>query len=105
VRFRPSSRLNTELTLSYDDVDLANGAFTAVVSRLRVGYALSTRAFADAFVQYNSVDHRIATNVRFNFIHRPLSDIFVVFTEDRPTLSNTDSNRVLSIKYTHLLPF
>jgi hypothetical protein len=105
ARVRPNARLNTEVTLSQDDVDLPGGAFRATVSRLRFGYAMSTRAFLDAFLQYNSEDRHVTSNIRFNVIHRPLSDIFVVYTEDRPTFAGTDTNRVLSLKYTHLLAF
>jgi hypothetical protein len=37
----------------------------------------------DALVQHNSLDDALVTNVRFNFIHRPGSDLFLVFTEER----------------------
>jgi hypothetical protein len=30
---------------------------------------------ADGFVQYNNVTRQISSNIRFDFIHRPLSDI------------------------------
>ncbi len=105
ARVRPNARLNAEVSFARDDVNLATGAFIATVSRLRVGYAFSTRAFVDAFVQYNSEDRRVSTNVRFNLIHRPLSDIFVVYTEDRPTYGRAETNRVLVLKYSHLLAF
>lgn len=104
ARYRPSARFNTELTFAQDDVTLPGGAFLARVARLRLGYAFTTHAFLDAFLQYNSEDRTVASNIRFNLIHRPLSDIFVVFTENRPTYAAA-SNRVLSVKYTHLLPF
>jgi hypothetical protein len=105
ARFRANARVGAELTFARDVVELQGGSFTATVSRLRVGYAVSTRAFLDAFVQYNSQDRRVSSNVRFNLIHRPLSDIFVVYTEERPTLSSLDTNKTLSVKYTHLLAF
>jgi hypothetical protein len=105
ARYRPNARLGAEVSLARDDVDLPGGAFTALVTRLRLGYALSTTAFLDAFIQYNNQDRRVATNVRFNIIHRPLSDIFVVFNEDRPTFDGALPNRALSLKYTHLIAF
>ena len=105
ARVRPNARLNAEVSFARDDVDLATGAFIATVSRLRVNYAFSTRAFVDAFVQYNSEDRRVSTNVRFNLIHRPLSDIFVVYTEDRPTYGRAETSHVLVLKYSHLLAF
>jgi hypothetical protein len=48
-----------------------------------VGWAFSTRLFARAYVQYNSLDDKWITNLRVNFIHRPGSDIFVVFNDDQ----------------------
>jgi hypothetical protein len=34
-------------------------------------------------VQYNSLDEYFSSNLRINFIHRPGSDLFLVFTEER----------------------
>ena len=36
----------------------------------------TTTAFLNALIQYNSDTHQWTSNVRFNIIHRPLSDIF-----------------------------
>ncbi len=105
AKFRPSARLSSELSLTTDKVELREGAFRTLVSRLRAGYAINTQAFLDAFVQYNNQDRRLVTNVRLNIIHHPLSDIFVVYTEDRPTDAVLQPHRVLSVKYTHLLAF
>ena len=62
---------------------LPGGAFTADVSSLRAVYAFTTRLFVSALVQHNSLDHKLVTNLRLGFIHRPGSDLFVVFNEDR----------------------
>jgi hypothetical protein len=59
------------------------GGFTAEVSSARVVYAFTTRLFVSALVQHNSLDRKLVTNLRLNFIHRPGSDLFVVFNEDR----------------------
>ena len=85
--------LNNNLTLSvgsnlalafgygYNHVDVPNGSFTAHLASLRLSYAFSTRLVANALLQYNSLDNRISTNFRLNFVHRPGSDLFVVFNE------------------------
>ena len=38
---------------------------------------------AGRLVQHNSLDRKLVTNLRLGFIHRPGSDLFVVFNEDR----------------------
>jgi hypothetical protein len=68
-------------------------------------YALSTSFFASAFVQYNSSADEVITNVRFNLIHAPLSDVFLVYSERRNTRTNTLLDRVLTAKMTKLFAF
>jgi hypothetical protein len=69
-------------TWTVSRADLPDGGFTAHVVGLRFGWAFSTRLFARAYVQYNSLDDKWITNVRLNFIHRPGSDIYVVLNDD-----------------------
>jgi len=46
-------------------------------------------------------------NVRFDLIHRPLSDLFVVYNEQQLTdqLTPVNTGRGLIVKYTHMLAF
>jgi hypothetical protein len=73
------------LSLGYtrDDVRLPAGSLGANLFSLRVDWALSTRLTAFALVQYNDLEHRFQGNLRLNFIHRPGSDLYVVFNEER----------------------
>ena len=57
----------------------------------------------NAFVQYNGEADSWLSNVRFNLIHRPLSDIYVVWNETR--LPGSSPQRALLMKYTHLIAF
>jgi hypothetical protein len=86
-------------------VDVPNGDFTADISSLRVSYSFSTRLFLNALVQYNSLARDFSTNLRFNFIHRPGSDLFIVFTENRGDDERvwTLSDRGLVMKLTYLM--
>jgi hypothetical protein len=77
------SHLEVGPTWTVSRAHLPGGAFTAHVLGIRVGWAFSTRLSARAYVQYNSLDDKWITNLRFNFIHRPGSDIFVVFNDDQ----------------------
>ena len=59
----------------------------------------------NTFVQYNTAARTLATNIRYRFIHHPLSDFFIVYNESRGIDGNTAKYRVVSLKLTHLLNF
>ncbi len=83
LRVAVGSHLEAGPTWTVSRADLPGGAFTAHVLGLRVGWAFSTRLFARADVQYNSLDDKWITNLRLNFIHRPGSDVYVVVNDDQ----------------------
>ncbi len=72
-----------EVGFLYNDVDLPQGSFTVDISSLRASYSFSTKLSTNVLLQHNSLDNEISANVRLNFIHRPGSDFFVAFTENR----------------------
>ena len=72
---------------------------------MRAAAAFSPKMFLEAFVQYNTAAETISSNVRYRFIHHPLSDFFVVYTELRPTEGDDETLRNVSLKLTHLLNF
>ncbi len=82
LRVAGGPHLEVGPTWTFSRADLPGGAFTAHVLGLRFGWAFSTRLFARAYVQYNSLDDKWVTNLRLNFIHRPGSDIYIVFNDD-----------------------
>jgi hypothetical protein len=68
---------------THNHVDLPGGHFDANLASLRLGWSFSTHLAVNALVQYNSLTKKLLTNLRLNFIHRPGSDLYVVFNEDR----------------------
>jgi hypothetical protein len=100
-------RLTLTAGFNRNAVTLPAGEFTADVSFLRGTYAFSTRFTTDALIQYNSLERRVLSNVRLNLIHRPGSDLFVVFTEDRGRDGDLDrvTQRGLVSKVTYLVRF
>ena len=85
VRFRPNYHFTAELSWDYDDISLPSGDFTTNLVNTRLLYAFNPRTFLNALIQYNSTVGEIESNIRFNFIHRPLSDVFLVYNEVRAT--------------------
>ncbi|MGE3189420.1 MAG: DUF5916 domain-containing protein [Vicinamibacterales bacterium] len=110
-RVRVNRNLAATLTVSHDAIDLPDQAsFSTTLASLRVDASFSTRMFLSAFVQYNSVTRQLASNIRYDFIHHPLSDLFLVYNDSRfvdlarPTALQVPT-RALVLKYTHLLAF
>lgn len=86
-------------------IDLGDGAFSAKIYQGRVEYAYSTELFGSGFVQYNGVTDELITNIRLDYIHAPLSDLFLVYTERRNTATGGVLDRRFTVKLTRLWSF
>ena len=104
---RVSSRFSTELQYNRNDVKMPWGDFVVNLSTLRVDYTFSPRMTVRSLAQYNTSSHEISNNVRFNFIYRPGSDIYVVYNDLSQTGLPADifgrKDRQLVVKATYLL--
>jgi hypothetical protein len=107
VVFRPSYHLSFDTALQRNDISLPFPMHDFVTNLVtsRVGYAFNTRTFLDTLLQYNTDLKQFSANVRFDLIHRPLSDLFVVYNEQQQTNRDLTSGRGLILKYTHMLAF
>jgi hypothetical protein len=102
-------RLNASIVHNINHVDLPGGSFKADLTGLKVDYSFNPRMFLSGFLQYNRDTERWITNVRFRVIHRPLSDIFVVYTDDNPVGTPRpgapEQFRAFLFKYTRAIEF
>jgi hypothetical protein len=109
VTVRPSFHLTLDLALQRNDITLPAPYHDFVTNLVtsRAGYAFNTKTFFDTLLQYNTDLKQFSANLRFDVIHRPLSDLFIVYNEqqltDQPTPEN--AGRGLIVKYTHMLAF
>jgi len=103
--WRANYRLNFSLDASHNDVSLPNGSFLTDVIGGRVRYFYNTVLFAGAYVQYNSASELLVTNIRVNWMHSPLSDLFLVYTERRDIGNNEVLDRVVTAKFTKSVAF
>jgi hypothetical protein len=94
VLFRPSYHLTFDTAIQRNDIHLPFPMHDFVTNLVtsRIGYAFNTRTFLDTLVQYNTDLKQFSANVRFDLIHRPLSDLFVVYNEQRLTDEPTPIN-------------
>ena len=107
VVYRPSYHLSFDTALRQNDISLPFPLhdFVTTLVTSRVGYAFNTRTFLDTLLQYNTDLRQFSANVRFDLIHRPLSDLFVVYNEQQFTNQPIPSGRGIIVKYTHMLAF
>ena len=103
--FRPNERLNASVNVQFNDIDLAGGSFVSKLVTSRVNYNFNTKMFVNALLQYNTDSRQWSSNLRFNIIHRPLSDFFLVYNERRDERSGSLINRALVAKMTYLVAF
>jgi hypothetical protein len=102
---RLAGRLNASVTESRNQIRLAAGRYTTDLITARVEYGFSTAAFVNALVQYNTDAREWSSNLRFNIIHRPLSDIYLVFNERRDTHTGDLVDRAFVAKMTYMVAF
>jgi hypothetical protein len=103
----PSPSLAVTGGFDRNRVEVPSGSFVADITTLRAVWALSTRVTTNALVQYNSLSEDVIANVRFNVIHRPGSDVYLVFTEARGVEGDrwALADRGLVLKLTYLARF
>jgi Domain of unknown function (DUF5916) len=105
---RPSYKFRTTLGVAHTsaDLDLPDASFTKTFWTSRTNYSFNEDMFIDALIQYNPGSELVNSNVRFNLIHSPLSDVFVVWNEQRfETGEGIRPGRSLTIKVTKMLAF
>ena len=108
MQFRPSAHIRLEASAQHNELELGGSSFTADLVSAQIRYAKDTRMFFMGFLQFNEATDELITNLRFNLIHAPLSDVFLVYTERRalaPGIVDHVLDRGLTLKVTKLLAF
>jgi hypothetical protein len=107
TRLARGAHFGLHMGFSHHRVTLPLGSFVADVASIRAVYAFSSRLVATGLLQRNSLDGTLVTNLRLNFIHRPGSDLFVVFNEEWGDAApgRRVTGRGLAVKLTYLARF
>jgi hypothetical protein len=103
-----TSRLSIEPGISFNWVDLPTDRFTATLVSTRATFSFTPRMLTAALIQYNSTSNLVTTNVRFRWEYRPLSELFIVYSDGRDTLTPGGPNllnRGVTVKLTRLFRF
>jgi hypothetical protein len=103
--FRMNQHLNVSLSDQINDIELGSGAYVTHLLTGRVNVYFTTKMFVNALVQYNTDTNQWSSNVRLDIIHRPLSDIYLVYNERRDYRSGDLISRAIIAKMTYLFAF
>ena len=105
LALKPDYHLNIDLSYTRNRIRLAGGSFTTNLLGTRVLYAVSSKMFFNAFLQYNTDSDQLSTTSASISFTIHLSDLFVVYTDRRDTLSNRIIDRAFVVKFTQLFNF
>ena len=101
-------QLSVEPSVSLNWINLPQGNFTTEVVSARTTFTLTPRMFVAALLQFNSGTDSLGTNLRFRWEYQPGSELFVVYTDERDTLTPRFpilENRAFVVKITRLFRF
>jgi hypothetical protein len=102
-RFQPY--VNLSMNFNYTDMDLG-GAFDRTRFFLvgpKVDITFTDKIFWSTFVQYNEQIQNLNINSRFQWRYQPVSDIYLVYTDNYFTGNWNGRNRAIVLKMTYWL--
>jgi len=83
-------------------VKFPDAEVNADVYTLKIKYNHSVKFLNTLYFQYNDADKKLVTNFRMNFIHAPLSDLFIVYSNISDLEGEEKDNGMISLKFTKL---
>jgi hypothetical protein len=110
LTFQPSHefRVGLKVQRTAGELETPLADFVTAIWTVRANYSFTTNMFLDSLVQYDAARSLFNANVRFNLIHRPLSDLFVVYNEEQftaPDDPEIPAGRGLIVKFTRMFSF
>ena len=108
-RVEVTPQLSLEPGMSLNWVDLPGGDFTTTLVTTRATYTMTPLMFVSTLIQYNSDTNGLSTNLRLRWEYQPGSELFIVYNEQRDTLTPNKypelENRAFIVKVNRLFSF
>lgn len=100
-RFQPYGSI--AVTASYNNISLPEPYNSAelVLIGPKLDITFTDKLFLTTFVQYNDQIDNLNTNIRFQWRFAPVSDLFIVYTDNSYTGDFTNKNRGIVIKLSY----
>ncbi len=100
LRFRQGDKFNAAFTYMYNRFNLPVGDFTANVFISQLSYSFKPNIYIQSLVQNNTVDKLWAVNLRFGWLQRANTGLFVVYNHNLQ--DGSPLNNSLIVKYTRM---
>ena len=107
-RLEVTPQVSVEPSISFNWIALPAGRFTTELVTTRMTYTVTPLMFVSALVQYNSRNDSLSANLRLRWEYQPGSELFVVYNEQRDTLTlgyPQLDNRAFIVKINRLFRF
>jgi hypothetical protein len=114
IRLQPTWNISKHFelggTYGFDRVNFAerNMTMTNHILGVKALYMLNTKLSVNAFLQYNTAEHAIVSNLRLRYNPKEGNDFYIVFDEGRNTSLTREipnlpvySSRAVMVKYTY----
>jgi hypothetical protein len=104
INARRQPKLNVGIDMQYNHLQFPDlyGNAEFILIAPNVEYNFSTKLFWTTFLQYNSQNNNFNINSRLQWRYRPMSDLFVVYTDNYftdPLLKNKNRALVFKLNY------
>lgn len=100
VNLRLGDKFNSDFTFLYNNFQLPVGDFTANIFRSQLSYSFKPNIYLQGLIQHNTIDKLWAANIRFGWLQRANTGLFVVYNHN---LQDGDPlNNSFIIKYTRM---
>ena len=106
--YRITRKATASLGWTRQDIDLPYGSFVNNLVPVKADYSFTTSINLSALLQYNGQAGLFSSNVRFAWLNRSGTGLFVVYNDRRDLLSSTTIDtlgRSFVVKYTRLIDF
>ena len=101
LTLRRGARASAGLRVSYNDVMLPEGDFTATLAGVNLGYFFTPRIYVQSLIQYSDQIDTWSANVRFGWLNTAGTGLFIVYNEVQGIESLTGPlGRSLFLKFT-----
>jgi hypothetical protein len=106
--YRITPQATASVGWTRQDINLPYGAFVNNLVPVKANYSFTTLINVSALLQYNGQTGLFSSNVRFAWLNRSGTGLFVVYNDRRDMLSSTSIEtlgRSFVVKYTRLVDF
>lgn len=103
VRFQPYGNISLNYTFNHIELDSPYTPVNLYLIGPRIEFTFTRSVFLTTFIQYNSQADNININARFQWRFAPVSDFFLVYTDNYLPENFSVKNRALVAKLTYWL--